>query len=188
MRVLQTGRIPGVAGRMPWPARNVLALKAVARIIFGIFWAVDGALKFQPGLVGAFPDMVSEAAQGQPGWLAGWFSMWHSVVVTDPAFFVYGTGACELAVAICLLLGLARKAVYVFGFFLSLLIWAVPEGFGGPYGPNSTDIGTGIVYALGFLMLAVISSALGPSRLSVDRAIESRWGAWSRLAEFRRGS
>ncbi|MDG6981580.1 MAG: PH domain-containing protein [Nitrososphaerota archaeon] len=59
-----------------WFMRNLSVIKAVLRVVFGAFWLVDGILKFQPGLVDAFPDMVRSAAAGQPQWLSGWFSFW----------------------------------------------------------------------------------------------------------------
>jgi len=77
-----------------------------------------------------------------------------------------------------------RKITYVSGLFLSFIIWAVPEGFGGPYGPNSTDIGTGIVYGLAFLMLIVINVSFRPSRYSLDFILERRWPGWKKVAEF----
>jgi hypothetical protein len=52
-----------------WFARNLLSLKTVVRIIFGVFWAIDGALKFDPGFVNTFPNMIKDAASGQPSWL-----------------------------------------------------------------------------------------------------------------------
>ncbi len=167
-----------------WFVRNITVLKTTVRVIFGIFWAIDGALKFEPGLVQSFPGMVRDATQGQPSWLAGWFSLWQSIVSSNPAFFVYGSGVVELAVASCLILGFMRKLTYILGLFLSFIIWAVPEGFGGPYGPNSTDIGTGIVYGLAFLMLIVINVSFRPSRYSLDFILESRWPQWKKVAEF----
>ncbi len=155
------------------------------RVIFGIVWGIDGALKFAPGFVDAFPGMVSDAVSGQPSWLAGWFSFWASVTSSNPAFFVYSTGALELILAFCLVLGLLRKLAYTAGFFLSLLIWSVPEGFGGPYGPGSTDIGTGMVYAIAFMMLLVINATYGPSKYSLDIVIERRWPNWKKMAEIK---
>ncbi|PSN88978.1 hypothetical protein B9Q00_03185 [Candidatus Marsarchaeota G1 archaeon OSP_C] len=60
----------------------------------------------------------------------------------NPTFFVYLVGTLKVVLAISLILGLARKLAYIGGMAFSLLIWSVPEGFGGPYGPSSTDIGT----------------------------------------------
>ena len=170
---------------MNWWGRNANALKVVFRVVFGAFWLIDGSLKFAPGLVGAFPGMVSAAASGQPAWLAPWFSFWSAQASANAAFWVYSTGALELAVGFALVFGFARKIAYIGGAILSLFIWAVPEGFGGPYGVGSTDIGTGIIYAMVFLMLIVINATYGTSRWSLDYVLERRWPRWSVMAEFR---
>jgi thiosulfate dehydrogenase (quinone) large subunit len=67
---------------------------------------------------------------------------------------------------------------------LSLLIWAIPEGFGGPYGPGSTDIGTGVIYSFLFLSLIIINTISGPSKYSLDYLLEQRYSIWRRVAEF----
>lgn len=168
-----------------WIYRNREALKTALRVIFGVIWGIDGALKFQPGLADSFPGMISDAGNGQPSWLSGWFSFWSTQAAQNGALLVYLTGTLELAVAIGLILGLARKVAYGGGLILSLFIWAVPEGFGGPYGPGSTDIGTGIIYAVAFLLLMIVNATYGPSRYSIDRYLEKRWPGWTRLAEIR---
>lgn len=121
------------------------------------------------------------------GWLQGWFAFWQGQAATNPAFWVCFTGALELSVGLGSLFGFMRRVAYVGGAVLSSLIWAVPEGFGGPYGPGSTDQGAGIVDAMVFLMLIVINSAYGPSRWSLDHILERRWPGWAVLAEFRGG-
>jgi nitrite reductase (NO-forming) len=90
----------------------------------------------------------------------------------------------ETAVAMSLIFGFMRKIGYSGGFLLSFLIWSVPEGFGGPYGPSSTDIGTGIIYAMVFLMLITINTLEGPSRYSIDYYIERKIRWWKKFAEF----
>jgi len=169
-----------------WLVQHAESLKATARILFGLVWLIDGGLKFAPGLVAQFPGMVTTAGQGQPAWLAPWFSFWSAQASAQPAFWVYSTGALELALAFCLLFGLVRKIAYLGGILLSMLIWAVPEGFGGPYGPGSTDIGTGMVYGLMFIALIVFNAGYGPSRWSLDYYIEQRWPRWGTLAEFQK--
>lgn len=177
--------IPGVQVEIDgWLARNAVRLKSVIRIVFGIIWGIDGALKFQPGSLPSFPGMIASQVEGQPAWLHGWFSFWAAQVSANPGLWVYGTGTLELALAFALLVGFMRKIAYTGGILLSLLIWAVPEGFGGPYGPGSTDIGTGIVYAIVFLFLMVMNALQGPSRYSLDWVIERRWPVWRRVAEI----
>jgi nitrite reductase (NO-forming) len=169
-----------------WFSRNLSSLKTVVRIIFGVFWAIDGALKFYPGFVNTFPNLIKDAALGQPSWLAGWFSFWASTTSMNPAFYVYSSRLLEVALAFCLIFGLMRKLSYTVSLFLSLVIWSVPEGFGGPYGPSSSDIGTGIVYALVSLMLLLINATFGPSRHSLDFFIEKKWPWWKKVAEIKR--
>ncbi|MCI4331068.1 MAG: hypothetical protein L3K19_04395 [Thermoplasmata archaeon] len=95
------------------------------------------------------------------------------------------TVSFELALGFALVAGFLRKIAYAAGSFLSLLIWAVPEGFGGPYGPSSTDVGTGVVYAMAFLFLLLVNATSGSSRWSLDSVIERRWAGWARWAELR---
>ena len=171
-----------------WWGRNASVLKTVLRVGFGLIWLIDGGLKFAPGLVAAFPGMVAAAGAGQPAWLAPWFSFWSAQASANPALWVYATGALEVAVGLGLVLGFMRKVTYIGGAILSMFIWGVPEGFGGPYGPGSTDIGGGIVYAMAFLMLIIINAMCGTSQYSLDHAIEMRWPKWATVAEFRGGS
>jgi nitrite reductase (NO-forming) len=98
---------------------------------------------------------------------------------------VYSSGLLELALAFGIIFGFLRKLSYTVSLFLSLIIWAVPEGFGGPYGPGSSDIGTGIAYAIVSLMLLVMNATFGPSRYSLDFFIERKWRWWKKIAEIK---
>ncbi len=167
-----------------WLRRNRVKLKSFIRIIFGFVWLIDGLLKFQPDMISVFPQLVTNAGLGQPMWLYPWFSFWSGVVSQNPAFWVYLVGIGELCIAAGLILGLLRKMTYLVGVFLSLVIWAIPEGLGGPYGPGSTDIGTGVIYSFVFLLFILISVSYGPSKYSLDRWIEKRIKWWKKLAEF----
>ncbi len=169
-----------------WLYLKRIELKTFIRVVFGIVWLIDGALKFQPGMSAIFPQLISNAGQGQPGWLLPWFTFWLNIVSQNPQFWVYLIGTAELCLAIGLIFGLLRKMTYIVGISLSLIIWAVPEGLGGPYGPGSTDIGTGIIYAFVFLSLILNNVEFGPSTYSLDIWLERRIPWWHKLAEFRR--
>jgi hypothetical protein len=41
-----------------WFSKNLSSLKTVVRIIFGVFWAIDGVLKFDPEFVNTFPKLI----------------------------------------------------------------------------------------------------------------------------------
>lgn len=167
-----------------WLHRHRDKLKSAVRIVFGAIWFIDGLLKFSPGAAAAFPTLIQAAGQGQPAWLVPWFSFWAGIVSQSPYFWAYLIGGGELLLGIGLILGGMRKITYIAGALFSLLIWAVPEGFGGPYGPSSTDIGTGIVYSMVFVTLMLINAGYGPSRYSIDYLIEKRLSWWYKIAEF----
>lgn len=166
-----------------WFVRNARTLRDAFRIGFGVIWLVDGLLKFAPGFVATFAGSIS--GQGQPAWLAPWFTFWAAQVDGDPSFWVYMVGTLEILLGFALLFGFLRKIAYTGGLVLSLFIWAVPEGFGGPYGPGSTDIGTGIVYGVVFLSLFILDATYGTSPWSLDRLIERRYPAWSSVSEIK---
>jgi nitrite reductase (NO-forming) len=170
-----------------FPASQRYAIALVSmRVIFGFFWLIDGYLKLQPGMVQAFPGLIKSVAAGQPSWLQGWFSFWESTTAANASPAVYSIAILELALGSCLVLGVMRKLAYIVSFFYSLVIWSVPEGFGGPYGPGSTDIGTGVVYALASLLFLLIIGIFGPSPYSLDFQIEKRFPAWKRFAELKK--
>lgn len=101
----------------------------------------------------------------------------------NAALDVYMVAGLEFALAFALIAGFLRKTAYVGGIALSLLIWAVPEGFGGPYEPGTFDVGVGIVYALGLLTLLSLEASREANRGTIDAWIERRIPAWSRWAE-----
>jgi uncharacterized membrane protein YphA (DoxX/SURF4 family) len=151
---------------------------ACLRLLVGAILAGDASLQFLPG---APPQLayllVVGAGQGQPS-LSWWFSYWAAVIAGDPGLWWYGTGVLLALLATCLILGLARRLAYVVGFLFSLMLWAIPNGFGGPYAVPNTDIGAGLLYAVVFLLLLQMDSVSGPARLSVDAALERRWPRW----------
>jgi len=176
----------GTVAEKNWWGRNASGLKTVFRLVLGIVWLFDGVFKFTSGYTDNFLSDVQTSQSNAPGWLSGWYSFWVSQATSHGTLIVYTVGTLELALGIALVLGFLRKIAYLGGVVLSLLIWAVPEGFGGPYGAGTgaTDLGTGIIYAIAFFGLIVINSTYGPSRWSLDSWIERRFPRWASLAEF----
>jgi nitrite reductase (NO-forming) len=164
-----------------WFVSHAPGLKSALRMLFGLIWLVDGAFKFQAGFVQQF----SVSGDGAPSWLQGWYTFWGNIVNPNPAPWVYMVGTLEVLLGLALLFGFARKLAYTGGFFLSLFIWAVPEEFGAPYGPASTDIGTGAVYAVAFLFLLVLDATYGAGPWTLDGVIERRWPSWARWSSIR---
>jgi uncharacterized membrane protein YphA (DoxX/SURF4 family) len=97
---------------------------------------------------------------------------------------VYALGIVEIALGISIMVGLARKVVYIAGSLVTLLVWVMIQALGGPAGPGYTDPGSGIVAALGLLLLLSLNKAHGTDPYTVDARIERHYGRWSRIAEM----
>jgi uncharacterized membrane protein YphA (DoxX/SURF4 family) len=169
-----------------WWSRNVSSMNAILRVLLGAVWTVDGILKFYSGYAGQFLGQLQATQQAAPSWLSGWFQFWVNVTQSSPTAVVYTVGVFEILIGCALLGGFMRKIAYLGGFVLGLLIWAIPENFGGLYNitVNTTDIGTGILYAFAMMGLILINAAHGPSRYSIDWYIERRFPGWARIAEY----
>jgi uncharacterized membrane protein YphA (DoxX/SURF4 family) len=161
---------------------------ALIRIIFGLIWAADAWLKWQPGFASGFRDSIVEGARHQPAFLKPWFDFWIHVVSLNPVGLASLTAFLETLIAISLLFGLARRPMYIVGFVYSLLIWATAEGFGGPTATGATDLGTAITYAVVFALLFLVDDLAGRSPLAIDSWIEQRVPGWTRIARTSRGT
>src|SRR2546427_9421831 len=124
-----SARLPDGKGSRNWIVRNVSWLKSFIRVILGIVWLIDGYLKFSPGLVDSFPALIK--SEGQPALLPPWFNFWSRVTSANAAPFVYSIGTLEVVLGAALALWIMRKIAYLNGMVLSLLLWAIPEVFGG---------------------------------------------------------
>ena len=69
------------------PRRHLYKRVAAIRIVFGVIFAIDAALKWRPGFAGSFLGQVSGAAQGQPAWLLPWFHFWTHLISLAPTAF-----------------------------------------------------------------------------------------------------
>jgi nitrite reductase (NO-forming) len=161
---------------------------AALRILLGVAWTANAALKWLPAFSAGFLSTLSGASQDQPAFLKPWFSLVTSIASDGRGtFLALGSAGLETYLAVALLTGFARKATYTIGAIYTALIWATAEGFGGPYVPGvSTDIGAAIIYTLLFLTLLVNDAGVGFSRLSVDGLLERRMPSWRRVAELDR--
>jgi uncharacterized membrane protein YphA (DoxX/SURF4 family) len=156
------------------------------RFTFGAIWLIDAVLKWLPGFRSGYLGMISGAGKGQPGWLHGWFSFWTNLQSPHPGFYVYLVAVLETLVALAVLFGVARKVSYIAAAAFSVVIWAVAEGFGGPYASGASDIGTAIIYALVFVCLLTLSAYTGPDTYSMDHYLERKISWWWKVADFGR--
>jgi uncharacterized membrane protein YphA (DoxX/SURF4 family) len=165
-------------------AEGLVRRVIVLRVAFGVVWALDAYLKWQPDFIRQYGADVASAAHGQPDLLRPWFHFWRHLVAYSPHTFAYATAATETLIALCLVLGLARRSLYIGGAFLSFAVWTIPEGFGGSFLAGATDIGTAIMYVLVFLALYSLETLPAATQAwALDRIIERRVHWWPLLAE-----
>ena len=171
---------------MAAPAPNSALPTAILRIILGLAWTANAALKWFPAFGAAFLPMLTGASQDQPGFLKPWFNLVTAVASDGRApFLALGSAVMETYLAVALLSGFARKTTYAVGAIYTALIWTTAEGFGGPYVPGiSTDVGAAIISSLLFLMLLINDAGAGFSRFSLDSLLERRIPRWRRVAEL----
>jgi uncharacterized membrane protein YphA (DoxX/SURF4 family) len=168
------------------PAPSSALPTAILRIVLGLAWTANAALKWFPAFGAAFLPMLAGASQDQPGFLKPWFNLVTAVASDGRApFLALGSAAMETYLAVALLTGFARKTTYAVGAIYTALIWATAEGFGGPYVPGiSTDVGAAIISSLLFLTLLINDAGAGFSRFSLDSVLERRVPGWRRVAEL----
>lgn len=131
------------------------------RLLFGLLWLFDAALKWAPYFQTHFLAQLTPAVQGQPAWIAAYINFVILVVqAIGPHVFAVVIGIVETVIAIGLLSGRWMHLVVPLGFVYSLSVWTTAEGFGGPYSAAGTGVrgnvlGNVLIYAVIFLFLMV---------------------------------
>jgi uncharacterized membrane protein YphA (DoxX/SURF4 family) len=152
---------------------------ATLRIAFGFIWAIDASFKWQPTFINGITSYLTKALDGQPPAVDAWITFWLRVMSINPHLFAYLVAITETCIALGLIFGAFTNLTCGIGILLSLMIWSTAQGFGGPYGPGSTDIGVSIIYVLVFIGLFLNSAGWS---VGVDRLLASWLGRWSWLA------
>jgi thiosulfate dehydrogenase [quinone] large subunit len=144
----------------------------LARIAFGVAWAVAAWLKWQPAFINGFADTIKGAIDGQPHIVQVWLSFWLTIINVNPTLFAVMEATIETLLAVCFLLGLFTDVACIIGMLLALGIWSIPEAFGGPYiAGQSTDIGTAFPY---IILCALLLCVHAGSYYGVDNLLASR--------------
>ena len=158
-----------------WRLRGIAAL----RMAFGGVWAIDAWFKWQPAFASNFTGYLIQARDHQPTAIVAWITFWLHVVSLNPAFFAHMVALGESCIALGLVLGAFSNLTCCAGIVLSFVIWSTAEGFGGPYGSGSTDIGVSIIYVLVFVGLFLGNAGCV---FGLDMLLDTLLGRWCFLA------
>lgn len=151
----------------------------ILRIIFGLVWAIDAAFKWTPAFQTGFVAYLTGALDGQPLLVKAWIGFWIDIVKVNPELFATVVALGETALAVGLIFGVLSNVATIGGLLLTLVIWTTAEGFGGPYAPGSTDVGTAIIYFFVFIALFLAQAGLS---MGFDRRLTPALGWWGWLA------
>lgn len=157
-------------------------LAAVLRIVFGVVWAVDAALKWRPDYLGGGVLAHQFGLHHDVGTpvVRQWIDLWQHVTATAPAGWAVATAVLESLIALGLLTGTLSNVVYVGSALYSFGVWSAAEAFGLPWSaPGVTDVGPSAGYILAALLLLACP---GTSLWSVDRVLRPRLGRYRWLA------
>jgi thiosulfate dehydrogenase (quinone) large subunit len=142
----------------------------VLRVLFGMVWLVDAFFKWQPGFRDSFAGVIQGMVSSQPGILRPWFQFWALLATHTGHLFPDLTAVTETVIGVALIAGIARRPVYIIGALYALFVWAVGEGFGGPYAlGSSTDVGAALIYTFVFASLFLLDSRSDVRVLSLQR-------------------
>ena len=126
---------------------------AFLRITFGALWAVDAYFKWSAVFMNGLTGYLTNALTGQPPFVQDWINAWIGIVSPHQHFFAVLVALIETIIAISLLTGFCTRITLVLGSVFALLLWSLPEGFGGPYMAGVTDVGASIIYIFVFAAL-----------------------------------
>lgn len=138
---------------------------ALLRVLFGVVWLADAFFKWQPGFRDGFAATLQGMSRAQPPIVKPWFQLWASIAAGTGHLLPDLAALTETALAIALMVGVVRRPLYVVGAVYALFVWAVGEGFGGPYVlGTSTDVGAALIYAFVFAGLFISERRSEPAR------------------------
>ena len=161
----------------------------VLRVIFGMVWLVDAFFKWQPGFRSSFTATIQGMVSSQPGVVRPWFQFWALIAAHTGHLLPDASAVTETALAVALIVGIARRPVYVMGALYAAFVWAVGEGFGGPYVlGTSTDVGAAVIYVFVFACLFMLDTRVEAGSVNFQRAAVLMGEARdTRLADGSRG-
>ena len=140
----------------------------LARVLFGLLWAYDAALKFQPYFLTHYLGYLTDAQKDLAGtWQASYDQFW--IVLSQavgPKLIALGVAITEAAIAVSLLSGRWLRVFGPVGIILSLVIWTTAEEWGGPYSMGVASmmpmrlLGMAVIYILAFFYVWALYNPL----------------------------
>ncbi len=151
---------------------------SLARVAFGLLWAYDAFLKFQPYFLNHYLDYLTAAQKdvGAGSWQGLWDQLWIAVCADIGGKLVAKlVGVTEAVLAIGLISGRGLRVLGPVGLALGLVIWSTAEEFGGPYSVGASTMmpmalfGVAIIYVVSLGYVWVLYNPLDLFRSTPER-------------------
>ncbi len=152
-------------------------LWTAARILFGLLWAFDAALKWLPAFHDHFLHQLTSILPGEPPWFAAYLGFIIVLVgALGPRLVATMVALIETLIAAGILAGRGLGLVIPLGLAWSFAVWSTAEAFGGPYTSTGTGVrgnvlGNVLIYMIPFffLWLATRARIAGKGRAKSER-------------------
>ena len=135
--------------------------------LFGLLWAFDAFLKWQPYFLHHSITYLVQSQQGQAHWIIVYIQFFIDIIrIIGPVFFGIFAAVIETLIAASLIFRKGLDFMLPIGFIYTFGLWTTAEGWGGPYGPGFTGcrgdvFGAAIIYCFIFLYLMVMYPPFG---------------------------
>ncbi|QOJ32678.1 MAG: multicopper oxidase domain-containing protein [Gammaproteobacteria bacterium] len=154
------------------------------RLALGLLWGWMAIRFWSPGFDSHLHHYHDVALSSQPGMLMPWFGMWVGIMSIAADFFAgFGRLAATL-VALCLLLGFARRTVYILAIVLSIPLWPLADGFLLPHSFSAFGLSSVLIYFLLFMVLMHADRLAIPQWPGIDDLILGQWRGWRWFCGF----
>lgn len=154
------------------------------RLALGLLWGWMALRFWSPGFDSHLHHYHDVALSSQPGVLMNWFGMWVGIMSIAADFFTGFGRLVATAIALCLLLGFARRTVYILAILLSIPLWPLADGFLLPHSFSAFGLSSVLIYFLLFVVLMYADRLAIPQWPSIDDLILGQWRGWRWFCGF----
>jgi hypothetical protein len=153
-----TSGVQTVLHRVAHALRHMRVTRRGLQIVLGLFWIFDGALQFQPYMLGPgfARNVIKPLGTGQPVWVSGPVHWAASLIAAHPFAWDIPFAAVQVAIGVGLLIPSTARFALAASLPWILAVWFVGEGLSGLASGRASIMNgaPGSVFVYGLITLA----------------------------------